>query len=57
MLCYVLSILKKFHFQDIYGMTPMDIALKLERQELKSLLSHYIEDYQYEYSVRPILIE
>ena len=38
-------------------MTPMDIALKLERQELKLLLSNYIEDYQYEYSVRPILIE
>ncbi len=48
---------KKNNFQDIYGMTPMDIALKLQRHELESLLSNYMEDYQYEYSVRPILIE
>ena len=54
---YKVNHTQKKNFQDIYGMTPMDIALKLQRHELKSLLSNYMEDYQYEYSVRPILIE
>ena len=39
--------------KDLYGMTALDIAQKLERHELVHLLSKYIEEYQFEFSVRP----
>ena len=42
--------------KDMYGMSCLDIAKKLDRQELTLMLSKYIEDYQYEFSVKPILM-